>query len=84
MFMSPIYGEGANALIRLQGEIDRFSWKKVDSNKLLSAPGAHPIWHVSFTQTSEFVRRADQLQYLKRRIWELIVVKSCLFSVWEV
>lgn len=36
VFMSPIYGEGANAFIRLRGEIDRLSGSNVDSNKLLA------------------------------------------------
>jgi hypothetical protein len=70
VFMSPIYGEGENAFIRLQGEIDRLSGSKVYSDKVPSYLGARPIWHVPFRQTSDFVGRTGELQHLKRKIEE--------------
>ncbi|KIW18868.1 hypothetical protein PV08_03157 [Exophiala spinifera] len=70
VFMPPMYGEGENAFIRLQGEIDRGSGSKVDSSKVSSANDTGPIWHVPFRQTSEFVGRTDELHHLQGKIEE--------------
>ncbi|OQV09550.1 hypothetical protein CLAIMM_13658, partial [Cladophialophora immunda] len=70
VFMPPMYGEGENAFIRLQSEIDKLSGSKVDSNKVPRARDARPVWHIPFSQTSEFIGRTYQLQHLKQMVEE--------------
>ena len=70
VFMPPIYGEGANAFLRLQDEIDKRLGGRVNADKLPNAQRPSPIWHVPFDQMSGFVGRTDELQNLKVKIFE--------------
>ncbi|KIX06336.1 uncharacterized protein Z518_04312 [Rhinocladiella mackenziei CBS 650.93] len=68
VFMPLIYGEGDNAFLRLQDEIDKRLGGRVDVDKSSHAQGTSPIWHVPFARLSGFVGRTKELERLKRQI----------------
>jgi hypothetical protein len=81
VFMSPIYGEGDNAFIRLKDKIDRFSGSKIDSDKLLSAQSVSPIWYIPLIECQGSLVAQMSFNASNERSSNYVIVESCLSSV---